>query len=198
MFRTTSARSCMTGATLVTSSGYLTRPSRTRGRHRKQPPPRRLLLRRRLAFGGSAVLLAALVVSVGAVVKWSTYEPVSLPNARPSTTIASSPPKPPVEPLSPPVAAPAAPFAVDDGASSTPAHDATDPRGRAIGRTPRSLVVISGDPDGRYGYLGLRLSDDAVLKTSAGPRRRTSSSRRTRASPTRSHPRGSLSPPAAR
>src|SRR6185437_3770770 len=29
-YRTTSARSCMTGATLVTSSGYLTRSSRTR------------------------------------------------------------------------------------------------------------------------------------------------------------------------
>jgi hypothetical protein len=28
-------------------------------------------------------------------------------------------------------------------------------------------VVICGDRSGRYGYLGLRLSDDAVLKTSA-------------------------------
>jgi hypothetical protein len=37
----------------------------------------------------------------------------------------------------------------------------------AIGRTPGSLVVICGDHNGRYGYLGLRLSDDAVLKTSA-------------------------------
>jgi hypothetical protein len=37
----------------------------------------------------------------------------------------------------------------------------------AIGRTPGSLVVICGDRDGRFGYLGLRLSDDAVVKTSA-------------------------------
>jgi len=37
----------------------------------------------------------------------------------------------------------------------------------AIGRTPGSLVVICGDSDGRYGYLGLRLNDDAVLKTPA-------------------------------
>jgi hypothetical protein len=37
----------------------------------------------------------------------------------------------------------------------------------AIGRTPGSLVVICGDPSGRYGYLGVRLSDDAVLKTVA-------------------------------
>ena len=28
-------------------------------------------------------------------------------------------------------------------------------------------MVICGDSDGRYGYLGLRLSDDAVLKTPA-------------------------------
>jgi hypothetical protein len=28
-------------------------------------------------------------------------------------------------------------------------------------------VVICGDHDGRFGYLGLRLRDDAVLKTSA-------------------------------
>ena len=111
--RTTSARSCMTGATLVTSSGYLTQPSRSRGRHRKQPPPRRLLLRRRLAFGGSAVLLAVLVVSVGALVKWATHQPVSLPNARPSTPVAPSPSQPAGVPLPPPVAAPD-PFAVDD------------------------------------------------------------------------------------
>jgi hypothetical protein len=28
-------------------------------------------------------------------------------------------------------------------------------------------VVICGDRDGRFGYLGVRLSDDAVLKTAA-------------------------------
>jgi hypothetical protein len=37
----------------------------------------------------------------------------------------------------------------------------------AIGRTPGSLVVICADRHGRYGYPGLRLSDEAVLKTSA-------------------------------
>src|SRR5258708_29967840 len=117
-FRTTSARSCMTGATLVTNSGYVTQPSRTRGRHRRQPPPRRLLLRRRLALGGSAVLLAALVVSVGAFVKWATHLPVSLPNARPSTPVAARPsPRPtppPGEPLRPPGAAPPGPSAGDE------------------------------------------------------------------------------------
>jgi hypothetical protein len=126
----------MTGATLVISSGYLTQPSRSRGRHRKQPPPRRLLLRRRLTFGGSAVLLAVLVVSVGAMVKWATAAPD--------------------------------PFAVDDRGfvNSGVRCDGTQ-TAVAIGRTPGSLVVICADRNGRYGYLGLRLSDEAVLKTSA-------------------------------
>src|SRR5260370_22825110 len=97
-FRTTSARSFMTGATLVTPSGYVTQPSRTRGRHRRQPPPRRLLWGRRLALGGSAVLLAALVVSLGALVKWATHQPVSLPNARPSTPVAPNPSPSPAPP----------------------------------------------------------------------------------------------------
>jgi hypothetical protein len=100
--------------------------------------------------------------------EWATHEPVSLPNARPSTTIASSPPKPRVEPLSPPVAAPAAPFVVvDRGFVNSDARCDGTQTAVAIGRTPGSLVVICGDPDGRYGYLGLRLSDDAALKTSA-------------------------------
>lgn len=152
---------------MVTSSGYLTQPSRSRGRHRKQPPPRRLLLRRRLAFGGSAVLLVVLVVSVGALVKWATHQPVSLPNARPSTPVAPSPSQPAGAPLPPPVAAPDR-FAVDDmGFVNSDARCGGTQTAIAIGRTPGSLVVICGDRDGRYGYLGLRLSDDAVLKTSA-------------------------------
>lgn len=162
----------MTGATLVTSSGYLTQPSRTRGRHRKQPPPRRLLSGRNLALGGSAVLLAALVVSVGTVVKWATHEPVSIPDARPSAPIASGPPpapsQAPVEPPSPPVAAPVDPFPVDDrGFVNSVARCDQTQTAVAIGRTSGSLVVICGGPSGQYGYLGVRLSDDAVLKTVA-------------------------------
>jgi hypothetical protein len=167
-FRTTSARRPVMGATLVTSLGYVTQPSRPRGRHRKQPPPRRFLLRSRLALGGSAVLLAALVVSVGALLKWATQQPVSLPNARSSTPVVPSPTPPAGEPLRPTVAAPAGPFAVDDrGFVDSDARCDGTQTAVAIGRTPGSLVVICGDRSGQYGYRGVRLSDDAVLKTAA-------------------------------
>jgi hypothetical protein len=127
-----------------------------------------LLLRRRLALGGSAVLLAALVVSVGALVKWATHQPGSLPNASLSTPVAPSPSPPTGEPLRPTVAAPAGPFAVDDrGFVDSDARCDGTQTAVAIGRTPGSLVVICGDRSGQYGYRGVRLSDDAVLKTAA-------------------------------
>jgi hypothetical protein len=150
----------MTGATLVTSSGYLTRPSRTRGRHRKQPPPRRFVPGRRLAVGGSAVLLAALVLSVGSVVKYLAHEPVPRSIASPSTPVASNPPRP--------AGLPASPFAIDDrGFVGSRARCDGGQTAVAIGRTLGSLVVICGDHSGRYGYRGVRLSDDAMLTTLA-------------------------------
>jgi hypothetical protein len=112
-------------------------------------------------------LLATLIVSVGAVVKWATHVTASPPTILPSTTTAVSPPQPPVEPVSPPIAAPA-PFAVDDrGFVDSDARCDGSQTAVAIGRTLGSLVVICGDPDGRYGYLGVRLSDEAVLRTAA-------------------------------
>jgi hypothetical protein len=154
----------MTGATVVTSSGYVAPPARTHGRHRRPPSARRVLLRRRLALGGSAALLAALIVSVGAVVKWVTDEPVSLPTARPApspqATVAPVPHRPPIKP--------AVPFPVDDkGFINSSARCDGGQTTVAIGRTAGSLVVICGDRDGRYGYRGVRLSDDAVLSTAA-------------------------------
>jgi hypothetical protein len=59
-------------------------------------------------------------------------------------------------------------FAVDDkGFVDTDARCGGSQTAVATGRTRGSLVVICGDADGRYRYLGVRLSDDAVLKTSA-------------------------------
>jgi hypothetical protein len=125
-----------------------------------------------MALGGSAVLLAGLVVSVGAVVKWATHEPVSLPIAGPSAPVAAgappSPTAPPAEPINPPVAAPADRFPVDErGFVNTDARCDGTQTAVAIGRTPGSLVVICGDRSGQYGYRGVRLSDDAVLTATA-------------------------------
>lgn len=167
---------------MVTSSGYLTRPSRTRGRHRKQPSARRLLLRRRLALSGAALLLAALVVSVGAVVQRASHVPVvSLPNTVGSPVIPS--PSAPVDRAGPPAdvdragppadadrAGPPAdvPFPVDDrGFVNSGARCDGTQTAVAIGRTLGSLIVICGDSDGRYCYLGVRLRDEALLKTPA-------------------------------
>jgi hypothetical protein len=156
----------MTGATLVTSSGYLTRSSRTRGRHRKPPSSRQLVLRRRLALGGSAALLATLIVSVGAVVKWAIHEPASQPTVRPSTPPTAVTPAPPALPVAPP--SPPAPFAVDTkGFLNSGARCDGTQTAVAVGRTAGSLVVICGDPSGRYDYRGVRLSDDAVLTATA-------------------------------
>jgi hypothetical protein len=105
-------------------------------------------------------------------VKWATHLPVSLPNGRPSTPVAARPSPsstPPAgEPLRPSVAAPSGPYAVDErGFVNSDARCDGTQTAVAIGRTPGSLVVICGDPSGQYGYLGVRLSDDAVLKTVA-------------------------------
>jgi hypothetical protein len=125
-------------------------------------------MRRRLALGGgSAILLASLIVSVGAVVKWATHETVP-PSAAPSSSkVAASAPPAPAKPTIPPTATRPA-FAVDEkGFVNTGARCSGSQTAVATGRTLGSLVVICGDADGRYGYLGLRLSDDAMLTTSA-------------------------------
>jgi len=108
-----------------------------------------------------------LVVSVGSVVKYVAHEPVPRPTARPSTPAAPSPAKPPIEQPTAP-ARPAISFPVDDrGFLNSGARCDGSQTAVAIGRTPGSLVVICGDHDGRYGYRGVRLSDDAVLSTAA-------------------------------
>jgi hypothetical protein len=76
--------------------------------------------------------------------------------------------QPPAQQLSPPVAAPADPFPVDDkGFLNSGARCDGTQTAVAMGRTAGSLVVICGDRSGRYDYLGVRLRDDATLKTSA-------------------------------
>ncbi|HKP41077.1 hypothetical protein [Mycobacterium sp.] len=156
----------MTGAILVTNTGYVSETSRPRGRHRKQPPPRNI---RRLAAGATAVLLGAVVLVAGALLKWATTHsvPVASPPEPPRATAAATQPERPADPISPPIDA-AAPFTVDDkGFVDSSARCEATQTAVAIARTPASLVVICSDQSGQYGYRGVRLSDDAVLTTAA-------------------------------
>lgn len=67
-----------------------------------------------------------------------------------------------------PISAPAKPFPSDDrGFINSPARCQGTRPASAIGRTPGSLVVICGEQNGRYEYLGVRLSDAALLRTAA-------------------------------
>ena len=107
-------------------------------------------------------------MSVGAVVKWATHEPASLPTARPSTPPAVVTPRPSLPPIAPPSPPEPAGYPIDDkGFLNSGARCDGSQTAVAIGRTSGSLVVICGDRSGRYGYRGVRLSDDAVLTTAA-------------------------------
>jgi hypothetical protein len=146
---TTSARSCMTGG-----AGAAWRSA-----------DRRLSLR-------------GLVVSVRAVVKWVTHEPVSLPSARPSTTITPSPPNS-VQPVTPPVAAPAAFFRVDDrGFVNSDARCDDTQTAVAIGRTPARAACHRrrhGDQAGTDDRLPRPRSLDGVLGARAASSRSVTS-----------------------
>jgi hypothetical protein len=103
----------------------------------------------------------------GLIVRWAGEDSVPVSDAgRPPAPVQAAPPKhPPVE--STPVE-PRAPFASDDtGFIDSSARCQGSQPAFAIGRTQGSLVVICGEPAGRYEYLGVRLSDAAMLRTDA-------------------------------
>jgi hypothetical protein len=156
----------MTGATLVTDTGYVSETSRHRGRHRKQPPSPKMP---RLAVGATVVLLAALVLVAGVVMRWAARHavPVAKPQLPPPAQAPAIQPTPDRGPAATPVDA-ATPFAVDDkGFVGSNARCDAAQTAVAIARTPGSLVVICSDQTGQYGYRGVRLSDDAPLNTVA-------------------------------
>ncbi|MGX9791875.1 hypothetical protein [Mycobacterium sp. MMS18-G62] len=114
-------------------------------------------------------MLAALVLLTGVWVKWATAHPVPVaePLPPPRATAAPTQPGHAADPISPPLHA-AAPFAVDDkGYVDSSARCEATQTAVAIARTAGSLVVICSDQSGHYGYRGVRLSDDAVLTTTA-------------------------------
>jgi hypothetical protein len=146
---------------------------RAKGRHRKQPLHRKEPEGQRFSASGWTVIgaVAAGVLTVlafvGLIVRWAGDDSVPVSDAgRPLAPVQAAPPKhPPVEAT--PVE-PRAPFASDDeGFIDSSARCQGSQPAFAIGRTQGSLVVICGEPAGRYAYLGVRLSDAAMLRTDA-------------------------------
>jgi hypothetical protein len=121
--------------------------------------------------------VAAIVIAVlgfaGLIAKWTTDDPAPVEAARraPSPPVSTAPiAKLPneIRRASPLRASPPPPFPSDDSGfidSSARCPDAQP--AFAIGRTTGSLVVICGGRTGQFTYLGVRLSDAAVLRTAA-------------------------------
>jgi hypothetical protein len=163
----------MTGAILVAQPVTPPGQVRAQGRHRKQPLHRKESAEQRFSAGGliSVGLVAAVVVTVlafaGLIAKWSSEDSVPVADAGPPPSPAQAVPirQPPAQ--APPIDPPA-PFPSDDkGFLDSSARCQGQQPAFAIGRTERSLVVICARQTGRYEYLGVRLSDAAVLRTEA-------------------------------
>lgn len=118
-----------------------------------------------------AVLLAASGLFVGLAVKLLEEAPEPVADAARSPSPATAVPIQPMpsEPAdTPTVSEPGALFATDDkGFVNSNARCDGRQSAAAIGRTERSVVVICAGDNGRYEYLGVRLSDHAVLRTVA-------------------------------
>lgn len=115
------------------------------------------------------MLAAAFALIAAVLMKGTTAQsiPVADPPAPPRATVGPTQAEHAPDPISPPIAA-AAPFTVDDkGFVDSNARCESTQTAVAIARTPGSLVVICSDQSGRYGYRGVRLSDDAVLTAAA-------------------------------
>jgi hypothetical protein len=124
-----------------------------------------------MVVGTAAGLLAAMCLLIGLAVKSGQDAPESVAGgAQASAPTAAAPVEVmPSEPAPvPPASAPPTRFATDDKGfvNSTARCDGAQ-TAAAIGRTERSFVVICAGENGRYEYLGVRLSDDAVLRTAA-------------------------------
>ena len=116
-------------------------------------------------------LLATFGLFIGLAVKsmQEAPEPVAGPEPPPSHTPSAPAPVTPSEPdEAESIGGTGGLFATDDkGFVNSTARCDGAKRAAAIGRTEQSVVVICAGVDGRYEYLGVRLSDDAVMRTSA-------------------------------
>lgn len=148
--------------------------SHTRGRHRKQPLHRKELAGQRVSISKliSVGAVTAVVVTVlafaGLIAKWASEDSVPVagawqpPSPSERTPVRQPPADMRVETL------PSAPHAsfpsYDKGFTDSSARCQGTQAAFAIGSTEGSLVVICGEPTGRFEYLGVRLSDAAVFR----------------------------------
>ncbi len=113
--------------------------------------------------------VAAALALAGLVTKWDSDDSVPVPvavAAQPPSSAERAPiPQPPAE--MPRSASPVAFPSDDRGFVGSSARCQESKSAYAIGRTEGSLVVICAEPAGQYEYLGVRLSDAAVLRTDA-------------------------------
>ncbi len=157
----------------VTSPGQV----RTKGRHRKEPLHRKEPAGQKLSygplisFGAVAAVVVAMLAFAGLIAKWTSDDSVPVAGASQPPPYAEREPArspPAAAPLKPPQSMPSVAFPSDDrGFIDSSARCDGPRRAFAIGRTQGSLVVICAEQTGRYEYLGVRLSDAAVLRTRA-------------------------------
>jgi hypothetical protein len=167
----------MTGASLVIEPATSLSRLPGGGKHRKQPLHRKIIAEQRISVrwpflvGALAAVLVAVLGFGGLTATWTTEDSPPVANPRlpsPTTNIEPTTQSPNGSRGSSPVPAAAVPFPYDDsGFLNSPARCPQSQPASAIGRTTGSLVVICADQPGRYTYLGVRLSDAAVLRTTA-------------------------------
>jgi hypothetical protein len=167
----------MTGATLVTTPVMSSGRLHTGGRHRKPPTRDKEPARQRVSVanlvsrGAALAVIVTALALVGLMTQRSSQDSAptvgagQAPSPLQSAPIPQSPNKTPV---APPLRPSVAPFSADDRGFIDSSARCQGPRpALAIGRTKGSLVVICGDQPGRYEYLGVRLSDAAVMRARA-------------------------------
>lgn len=121
------------------------------------------------SVGAVAAVLVVVLTLGGLIAKWATEDSVPVASAIRPTPPRGAPTQasPNDGRRAPPSKTPPA-FPSDDRGfidSSARCQDAQP--AFAIGRTVGSLVVICGEQPGRYEYLGVRLSDAAMLRANA-------------------------------
>jgi hypothetical protein len=149
---------------------------RTGGRHRKQalhrkePAGQRFSVGRAIIDSAITAVIVILLALAGLVASWDVANSPSIVDAYARPT--AVPQAPMTTPRSAPLVdtpprQPPRPFPADDkGFLDSSARCAGAQPAYAIGRTKGSLVVICGE-QGRFEYLGVRLSDAAVLRADA-------------------------------